>query len=220
MADGLGNEVAAGGEPAAASPSAIQRRTLLKTAVATGAAAAVWTAPNIETLGFAPAAAATACNILTPPTTNSNNGQSDTVAGSPLALCNLNVGNNGQAESFTVTNPGPNCASLTIVADLVDCSGAKNPDVGQLAFHFVNPSAGCAADCTILSAVFTRSNGELLTEVCATTAGLTAGCAGVPSARQTRFPCPTMTPPSDLRFAVRLECSPTPCPDNPNSPCF
>src|SRR5687768_16559269 len=58
----------------------IDRRMMLKAAVATGTIAATWVAPRIQTLGFAPAAAlGTPCVFLSPENQHKNqqSGQSD-----------------------------------------------------------------------------------------------------------------------------------------------
>src|SRR5256885_14991056 len=96
----------------------LDRRTMLKAAVATGTIAATWVAPRIETFGFAPAAAAgTPCIILSSASDdeNSNSGKNDCKVGPnyPPPCCGVNFGNNGGApDRFTFNNPVTGCTQI------------------------------------------------------------------------------------------------------------
>lgn len=198
--------------------AAINRRTMLKAAVATGVVAGTWVAPRIESLGFAPAAAAgTPCVILSPEADdkNSQSGQNYCPIPAPKPCCGQSFGNAGQIDRFTFLNPAPNCSQIVVRTIALNCNTAntqpeRNPDVGQFAVIIESTSGtGCGA-CRILDAVIIDSSGRQVQG-----APLNNGpfaCGSIPGPNpvgdgvDASIACndPRLT--SDSRLAVRLTC--------------
>lgn len=148
---------------ARASRPRVDRRTMIKSAAAVGAGAVAWSAPRIETLGFAPAAAATPCIILSPASDdkNSQSGQNSCpIVARPC--CGQSFGNSGQIDRFTFVNPAPNCTQIVVRTITLDCNTAgtqpeRNPDVGQFAVVIESTSGPGCGTCSILDAVIIDS---------------------------------------------------------------
>jgi len=160
----------------------LDRRTMLKAAVATGTIAATWVAPRIETLGFAPAFAFnTPCIILSPASDdkNSNGGQTYCPIPTPTKpCCGQSFGDSGKIDRFTFTNPIVNCSEIVVRTIALDCNDAgdpfglpdgngntpeRNPDIGQFAVvidHVTESVAGACGKCKILDAVLIASSGR------------------------------------------------------------
>ena len=110
-----------GGNDSVAS-SGVDRRKLLKGTVAAGVGAAAWSAPNIKTLGFAPAYAQT-CSV--PPTVASFNGGSinnGTTCGGPAAYAEANHDPSGSSNGITFVANGT-CLDLHDVSFSWDAAG-------------------------------------------------------------------------------------------------
>jgi len=156
----------------------VDRRTMLKAAVAAGTVAGVWVAPRIETLGFTPAAAAgTPCPVEDNGTVdiNTNSGSSDCPLGGPNPqplphhCCGMSAGDNGKIEFwfFGTANGGttpviPGCQSITVQSITLDCSKTnKNPDVGQMGLAIVGTSGEAAcSNCRIETIVYEGGGGK------------------------------------------------------------
>jgi len=196
--------------------SRVDRRAMLKGAAAASAAAAVWVAPRIESLGFSPAGAGvpagTPCVILSheDDDTNSNSGTSYCpIVTEPC--CGQNYGNNGNVETFTFANPAPNCTSIVVRTIGLDCNFGtgnpeRNPDVGQQAVVIESATgAGCGA-CQVLDGVLIASSGRTVLQ------SLNNGAFACPPAGfigdgvDASILCTNPLLASDARFAVRITC--------------
>ena len=92
----------------------IDRRTMLKAAVATGTVAAVWVAPRIESFGFAPAFAATMCTVTNDVNDDLQTNQSGNTYVSPgFTGCGESLGSSGNnaPDTITLNNPTTTCTS-------------------------------------------------------------------------------------------------------------
>jgi hypothetical protein len=143
----------------------VDRRTMLKAAVAAGTVAAVWVAPRVETLGFAPAAAAgTPCLVMDngSVTINTNSGNGTYCPNTSGLCCNMSAGNKGQTEQWffgTATTPViPGCTSITVQSISTDCTANDNPDVAQMALAIVATSGSTCNQCTIHDIVYVGGN--------------------------------------------------------------
>ncbi len=204
--------------------AAIDRRTMLKAAVATGTIAATWVAPRIETLGFAPAAAAgTPCIILSPSSDdkNSNSGGHDCVTPTPSpstkgfvhACCGQSFGDAGKADIFTFTNPAPNCQQIVVRTITLDCNTSnKNPDVGQFAvvIDSVTDAAGhpgaCTTACHVMDAVLVASSGRAILKNLNNGPVACPPAGGVGDGVDASLSCTDPLLTSSSRLAVRLAC--------------
>ncbi|MGH9178399.1 MAG: hypothetical protein ACRD0N_07585 [Acidimicrobiales bacterium] len=154
-------------------PGGMDRRTVLKAAVATGAASAVWVAPRIETLGFAPAGAlGTPCDILSPASDdkNSNTGEAycSTVGGTnnfPCCANGHNFGNNGgPLDTWTFEGPVPGCNELVVALVPLDCEPARggtppnpqDPSLARMGVVILSKDGTCP--CTIKEGVLLQSS--------------------------------------------------------------
>lgn len=184
----------------------LDRRTMLKAAVATGTIAATWVAPRIETLGFSPAAAAgTPCVILSPGSDdrNSNSGGNDCpVVTKPC--CGQSFGNAGQIERFTFANPVANCSQIVVRTVTLDAAcdvSNKNPDVGQFALVIESTTGtGCGA-CTVMDGVLVASSGRAVLKHM-NNGPVACLSGGVDASLSCSDPLLT----SSARLAVRLKC--------------
>jgi hypothetical protein len=156
-------------ERAAIDRASVDRRTMLKTAVGAGVGAVAWSAPRIDTFGFAPAGAShfgSQCVILSPEGDDKNSNDDDNAYCSPGELCcGQSFGNEGQIDTFTFVNPTPTCSELVVRTIPLDCNTAdltgnvpkpKNPDVGAFAVVISSTTGTC--DCTILDGVLVDSS--------------------------------------------------------------
>ncbi|MEW6471650.1 MAG: hypothetical protein AB1679_05225 [Actinomycetota bacterium] len=192
----------------------VDRRTMLKAAVAAGTVAGTWVAPRIESLGFAPAGAATPCIILSPASDDkeSQSGQSYCpIVTEPC--CGQSFGNAGQVDRFTFTNPAPNCSQIVVRTIALNCNSGtgnpeRNPDVGQFAVVIESTTgAGCGV-CQVLDAVIIESSMRTILNP-----PLNNGPVSCPPAGQigdgvdASIACndPRLVPSS--RLAVRLTCN-------------
>jgi hypothetical protein len=192
----------------------LDRRTMLKAAVATGTIAATWIAPRIETLGFAPAAAAgTPCIILSRQTddTNQNNGGQDCPIPTPTKpCCGSSWGDAGKVETFTFNNPVANCTQIVVRTVTLDCdTGNKNPDVGQTGLIIQSASGAGCSNCRILDGVIISASGR---QVLQSLNNATIQCPSGPfalvgSGIDASVACNNPLLVSSSRFAVRLTCN-------------
>ena len=117
----------------------------------TGAGAAVWSAPRIETLGFAPAGAIPASQVIIV----SRPGQEPEricrrLPGRENPCCGANFGNAGQIDLFTFVDPIAGCTLVVVRTITLDCNQlAKNPDVGQFGLVISQTSGTC--NCSVVS---------------------------------------------------------------------
>jgi hypothetical protein len=138
-------------EQSPGSARGIDRRAMLKAAVAAGTIAGTWVAPRIETLGFAPAGAATMCVIESNEQQDKNNNNSGNTYCSDNTIADVtccdsgSFGNAGQIERWTFLAPTANCTQLVVRTIPTDCNtggaNAQNPNIGQFAV-VVDNSAG------------------------------------------------------------------------------
>lgn len=116
----------------------VDRRTMLKAAVAAGTIAGTWVAPRIQTFGFAPAGAATVCEFENPGTDDLNLNESDnTYVSSTRVRCTDNMsasfGNSGgQPDRIVFEGPGndpflPGCDQVVVRTLPEDCPPAPGP---------------------------------------------------------------------------------------------
>lgn len=200
------------GEPTGDKRRGIDRRELLKrSALAAGAGAAVWAAPRIETLGMAPAGAqvtdipASQIIILSPASDDKNSqlGQND-CPDAAKPCCGQSFGNSGQVDTFTFTNPWPNCSTIVVRTITLDCdTNKKNPDVGQFGV-VIQSHSGSDCRCRVLNAVLIASSGRAILQSFnnGNLACLQGGVDG-------SIPCDNQYLVSSSRLAVQLSCSNT-----------
>lgn len=146
---------------------------MLKAAAAVGVAGATWSAPRIETLGFAPAAAAgTPCTILSPVSDdkNSNAADEDKVYCSSVGTfpcCTegpSNFGNKGgKFDSWTFENPHPGCTEIVVHMVPLDCNtsspNTEDPSLARMAAVIASTEGTC--NCTVLEGVLLQSSGRV-----------------------------------------------------------
>jgi hypothetical protein len=194
--------------------AALDRRTMLKAAVAAGTIAGTWVAPRIETLGFAPAAAVgTPCVILNPEKQDMNQqaGQSDCATVPPC--CDRSFGNAGnQPDRFEFVNPIPGCSKFVArTIDPVLCNpNLTDPDIIQFAIvaepaEHVGTTCG---DCRVTRAVLINPSGRQ--DVGTLNTGTTTCLGGGVTASA---PCTT---PESFRLAAEITCTVVTGGCNPN----
>jgi hypothetical protein len=198
----------------------IDRRTMLKAAVATGVIGGTWVAPRIETLGFAPAAAATMCPITNDAKDDLNSNDADTsYVSAGFTGCGQSFGNSGQQQDtikITFVNPVVDCDSITVGTIPVDCPPDPNdgdipdPDISGFAVVIVSSEGTACGNCTIQQATIHSSTGgnnrgPLVPNIGNpfNTPYITACGTGV--LVNPTPPCSNI--PSDARLAVTLLCS-------------
>jgi hypothetical protein len=218
--------------------TSVDRRTMLKAAVAAGTFAGTWVAPHIETFGFAPAAAATQCVVEN--TTQQDLTQNDannTYVSTGYTRCAGNGSasfgpSGGQPDRIRFggggnAGPAPSATCPVFVARTVpaDCStvGADllDPDVTGFAVVRDNApgqtSSGC--ECFISSVtIYTSNRQTILTTVNLSPATAHAGCAsyntgpGILMDATTMGINPCTGIPMNARLAVTISCQSTvPC---------
>jgi hypothetical protein len=188
-------------DQAAGRARALNRRTILKAAVAGGTMSAVWVAPSVRTLSFNHAAAATPCDILSAEAQdqNSNSGNPYCPANPVNTCCGQSFGNSGQAEFYTFSNPVAGCTQITVRVISNDCTQPNNPDFGNQALIISGVSesvAGACGQCSIKEAVLVTSSGRQ--EVASYNNG--SVCGGIDAS----MPCTATV--SSSRMAVRITC--------------
>jgi hypothetical protein len=207
-----------------AARSVLDRRTMLKAAVATGTVAAVWVAPRIETFGFAPAFAATMCTVTNDENDDLQTNQSgNTYVSFNLTGCGQSLGSSGNnaPDTITLDNPTTTCTSFTVRTQPLDCTTgpAQNrfdPDISGFAVVPYSSVGACA--CTI-TAVFVFKPGSTRATPDFTFTSMANPFAGCPTGSSTNGPtgpgiqvnfsgvnCPL---PSQTRMAVQITCSTT-----------
>ncbi|MCA1844599.1 MAG: hypothetical protein LC792_15695 [Actinobacteria bacterium] len=145
----------------------LDRRTMLKAAVAAGVVAGTWVAPRIETLGFAPAAAATVCNVTNDEHDDLNsNGSNNSYVSTGHVRCGQSFGNSGGGQdTITFAHPTSNCTSITVGTIPLDCPPSNgsgdvvDPDTSGFAVVFVSSSGTGCGNCQILQATIHSSSG-------------------------------------------------------------
>ncbi len=154
----------------------VDRRAMLKAAAAVGVAGATWTAPRIETLGFAPAAAAgTPCTILSPERQDFNSNSTvpanvycATVGTFPCCTGEeppesgvTNFGNQGQGQfdEWVFDDPHPGCESVTVRMVPLDCAANTDPSLARMAAVISDTEGTC--NCTVLEGVLIQSSGRV-----------------------------------------------------------
>ncbi len=194
--------------------SGVNRRTALKAAAGVGTAALVWTAPRIDTLGFAPAGAShfgSQCVILSPASDDKNSNDDDNAfCPNPAATscCGQSFGNEGQIDRFTFLNPTPTCSKLVVRTISLNCSlddpngnvpKPKNPDLGQFAVVIESTTGTC--ECTVLDGVLVASSGR---EVLKSLNNGPSTCLG--DGVDASLACDDVLLTSSSRLAVRITC--------------
>lgn len=157
----------------------MDRRTMLKTAAAVGAGAVAWSAPRIETLGFAPAGAiGTPCVILSPEAQdkNSNSGGSYCSTVGTFPCCEdvanataTNFGNNGGPwDEWTFVGPVPGCNELVVRLVPLDCEDQdqtgnvpdpQDPSLARMGLVIYSTDGTCT--CEIVEGVLLQSSGRV-----------------------------------------------------------
>ncbi len=198
----------------------VDRRTMLKAAVAAGTIAGTWVAPRIETFGFAPAGAATPCVILSPVADDkqSQSGQSDCPIVEPC--CGQSFGPAGQIDRFTFTDPAPNCEEIVVRTVALNCDPSlRNPDVGQFGVIIESTSGEGCGVCQIKDAVIIESSMRTVLGEPLNNGPISCPGAGTPGTGvDASIACddPRLVPSS--RLAVRLTCEISgTCPPSTNS---
>jgi len=185
-----------------------RRDLIVRGAVASGAAALVWSAPTIEGMGLTPAGASTTIIIDTLTfgikDKNSNSGSGDYCPGSPKPCCGQSWGNSGSgADQWVLSNPFTGCTNVTItlVATKSPCDlTLVDPDVNYSALTIAQ-TGNCG--CTIVHGIVRNSNDTIITtinrgsSICASSTDISWSpnlCADLPS---------------DARLGVLISCTPT-----------
>lgn len=201
-----------GRDDAGAARSRVGRRTMIKSAAAVGVGAVTWSAPRIETLGFAPAAAAgTPCIILSSSSDDRNSNDDDNAYcqdDDDLTdnCCGQSFGNQGNIETFTFNNPVAGCTQVVVRTIPLDCTATdaapfRNPDVGQFAVVISSTSgAGCDA-CTVFAAVLVASSGRAVLK---TLNNGSSACLG--GGVDASIACDDPLLASSARLAVQINC--------------
>jgi len=167
--------------------ASVDRRTMLKAAVATGTIAATWVAPRIETFGFAPAGAATVCTFTNEAKDDLQQNSADTTYVSTSATnpgpartrCPGNGSSSFGSSSATTPDriqfgshnkpllPGTNCTTFTVRTRPQDCpptssTNVNDPDNTGFAVVVDLQNSDAACDCHIdhvtIGPVETRAN--------------------------------------------------------------
>ena len=189
------------------SSGALNRRNMLKAAVAAGAGVAAWTAPDIKTLGFKPALAQGGSPVVilsAEPDLNSNSGQHDCFPEGAAFCCDQSWGpSGGGSDQFVFDSPVPGCDQVVVTQDTSFSNGGAcdtstiNPDMGQARLYISSTTGTC--NCTILEAVVLRSSQRI--EQFTVNNG-PADCGGIDISISD---CGVID--SDYRLAVRIECT-------------
>lgn len=200
--------------------AAIDRRVMLKGAVAAGVFAGTWVAPHIETFGFAPAFAATMCTVTNDEKKDLQSNDSNNTYVSPgHTSCGQSFGSSSAAapDTITILDPTSTCASYTVRTQPQDCVNAPpavryDPDASGFVVVPYQSSGTC--DCTITS-VFVFKPGSTRANPDFTFTSVTNGTPGCPTGSSTGGPTgpgikvdlPCLAPKS--RLAVQITCSTT-----------
>ena len=210
MTDPNGNVAESPGTVEGARQTGVDRRTMLKAAVAAGTVAAVWVAPHIETFGFAPAFAATMCTV-----TNASNLDLQTNSSMnsyPPGGCGQSMGTPNNIDTIVFSQPTTTCTSFTVRSIPLDCTNNLDPDIAGFAVVPYDHVGAC--DCAV-TAVFAfvpshRNNPDF------TFTAMANPFAGCPTGSATsgptgpgvtvHLPC---TISSSTRLAVQITCSTT-----------
>ena len=215
----------------------VDRRTMLKAAVATGVVAGTWVAPRIETFGFAPAGAATICQIENPSTDDLNSNLSNnTYFSSGRVRCGHSFGpSGGQPDRIVFKGKGnnpflPNCDQVVVRTRPEDCPPVPvpgndqvlDPDISGFAVVIDNAAGQTDPDCncrvtkvTIYSsnrasiiATFDITTNPGLAYTCNTAGGGVPAGGGPPNGPGIRVNLPCNID-SDARLAVTISCTTT-----------
>lgn len=197
----------------------VDRRTMLKTAAALGAGAVVWSAPHIETLGFAPAGATgTPCDILSPVSQdkNSNTGTSycsATVGTFPCCPDGHNFGNNGGAwDEWRFVNPTVGCQEVVVRLVPLDCAttwpggntaNPKDPNLAKMGVVISSTTGTCS--CTIKEGVLIDSRQGRVEKDQMNNGAMACDATGVDISLACNDPA-LLAAGKDARLAVRISC--------------
>lgn len=195
----------------------VDRRTMLKAALAAGTVAGTWVTPRIESFGFTPAGAFTPCIILSPEADdkNSQSGQSDCPEPDPTPglpvenCCGQAFGSaNNQIKRFTFETPVTGCDEIVVRTISRNCADNRNPDVGQFALIIESTSGEAACgQCEILEAVLVDSSQRTPLETF-NNGDVNCPAFGNPGTGiDASMPCDNENLASDARLAVRLICT-------------
>jgi len=198
----------------------LSRRKML--AVSAAAGAAVWAAPHIETLGFAPAGALP-CGPGSTITFTSDSQDDKNANSNANAYCDSNVahtccakgssgtqtfGNaSGHFDTWTFTNPIANCGTVVVTMVPLDCSDqssqpkSSNANYGQFAIIMTRHD-NC--NCEVAGGYF-RNNGTI---VPGTPFECTSGTNIGPGKNISQTQCNL---PSSTRLAVQINCTTQTC---------
>jgi hypothetical protein len=194
----------------------VDRRTMLKAAVAAGAFAGTWVAPRIETFGFAPAAAATLCTITNDANDDLNSNESDnTYVSTGRIRCgdsqSQSFGNSGgQPDRIVFDDPNATCDKFVVRTIPEDCNQTVgdflDPDLtGFAVVEEPSEHVGTGCDeCQITQVVIYNSNRSAILATFTQVANPFPGCPGTGPGIRVVLPCDT---PSNARLAVRITCT-------------
>jgi hypothetical protein len=217
-----------GGVAAGALNANLDRRTMLKAAVAAGTIAGTWVAPRIESLGFAPAGASTPCVQLSDEADDQqSNLGSSYCEPNPAPCCGQNFGDGGKIERFTFSNPpAAGCTEIVVRTISHDCNTSdaggqppqpRNPDIGQFALvieSFEETVPGACANCFVMSAVLVDSqNRAILKEYVGPGGNFSCDSTAMPGADpigagiDASLACDDPLLMSDARLAVKIACN-------------
>ena len=198
--------------------AAIDRRVMLKGAVAAGVFAGTWVAPRIQSLGFLPAAAAgTPCIILSPKSDDKNSHDSSecTVPTPPPSTkgfvhqcCGQSFGSSSssQVDDFTFKNPVANCSEIVVRLVSLPCGTTNlDPDVGQFGVVISSATGTNCGACTIKEAVIIESSGRTVLDPPINN-GPIACDLGFGNGIDASVACNDTRLVSSSRLAVRLAC--------------
>jgi hypothetical protein len=217
----------AGGVAERALSTNLDRRTMLKAAVAAGTIAGTWVAPRIQSLGFAPAGAATPCVTLSDAADDLNSNEADAYCEpDPNACCGQSFGDNGTVERFTFSNPpAAGCTEIVVRTISLDCNASdaggqppqpRNPDVGQFALvieSFEETVPGACNNCFILSAVLVDSQNRTILKEYGVPNSFSCDATAMPgpdpigNGLDASLACDDPLLMSDARLAVKIVCN-------------
>ena len=193
----------------------VDRRTMLKAAVAAGTIAGTWVAPRIQTLGFAPAGAATQCIIMNPAGADLQSNQNDnTYVSATYTRCpgnqSMSYGSSANAvDTISIVNPVPGC-TFTVRLVPADCNNTHtnrfNPDFTGFAVVVAPATAAdpdCAA-CTLVEVVIFEQDRTTIVETFNNIDDPFAQTCG--NGILVELPCDIEEGNVETRLAIRISC--------------
>lgn len=156
----------------------VDRRTMLKAAVAAGTIAGTWVAPRIQTFGFAPAGAATPCEFTNPSNEDLQLNEADTtyvssgrVRCSGMGSASFGAGGIDRIRFGKPSKPllpGTDCTQFVVRTRPEDCpatttTNVNDPDVTGFAVVVDLAESDPDCDCDITEVIITDSMGPVHT---------------------------------------------------------